>query len=374
MKLNRWFFNLHSITGLVTGLMLLLLGISGSTLVFMPEIDHYANRERLTVTAAPHQQRLSLDSMYRIITSRHAQLEGIAWTNPDEKNQAANFRLYGNDGNVQTYDLGLISIHPYTGQVIREGSYRDLATGLIYWVYQFHFCFQWGMPGILLTALMGISMLLSCITGIIIYRKHCWQVFTFRVKLSRKNWRTFSSGLHRIVGVWSLLPNMVLFFTGFWMNLFGFDVATWHRKQVAAPAPQVLHHSLDTLYAKSLQALPGLHVLSVYLPVQPGKPFRVSGSLSGQARILARAGNTISADVATGCIKSVSRLEDRSWGQLLEGMVHPLHTGNYGNTLIKMLYVFSGLLPGLLSITGGLLWYRKLHSRSHKGHRRVAVS
>ncbi|ASZ13808.1 PepSY domain-containing protein [Chitinophaga pendula] len=373
MKLNRWFFTIHSITGLATGLLLLLLGISGSILVFMPEIDHYANRERLAITAAPHQQRLPLDSLYRIITSRHTQLEGIAWTNPGEKDLAAEFRLYGNDGNVHTYDLGLTSINPYTGRVIREGSYRELATGLVYWIYQFHFCFQWGMPGILLTALMGIAMLVSCMTGIIIYRKHCWQVFTFRVKLSRKNWRTFSSGLHRIVGVWSLLPNMILFFTGFWMNLFGFDAATWQRKQVAAPAPQVLHQSLDVLYARSLQAIPGLHPVSVYLPVQPGKPFRVSGSLPGQPRIFAKAGNTVTTDVMTGRIKNISRLEERSWGQLLEGMVHPLHTGNYGDTLIKLLYVFFGLLPGLLSITGGLLWYRKLHSRSKRGHKQVVA-
>ena len=37
----------------------------------------------------------------------------------------------------------------------------------------------------------------------------------------------------------------------------------------------------------------------------------------------------------------------------------PLHFGNYGGPIIKILYFILGLTPGLLSITGFILWTRK---------------
>jgi uncharacterized iron-regulated membrane protein len=70
---------------------------------------------------------------------------------------------------------------------------------------------------------------------LVVYRKFIWKVLTFRVKVNRKNWRTISSDLHRIVGVWSLALNVIVFFTGFWMNLFAFEKKTWDNEVVPTP-------------------------------------------------------------------------------------------------------------------------------------------
>lgn len=369
MQWKRLLFKIHGITGLVTGILLTLLGLSGAALVFMPEIDRLANAHKTAVTPPAGATPLSLDSMYRIITARHPQAEGIAWTNPDKPGTAYQFRIYENDGNVHTYDLALTDIHPYTGAVIRDGSYRQFSPGFMFWLFQFHFSFQWGMPGTLLTALMGISMVISVFTGIIIYRKHCWRVFTFREKLNRKNRRTLTSGLHRIIGVWSLLPNTVIFFTGFWMNLFAFQPATWQRKSVAAPVPMQYPLSIDSLYAAGRQAMPELIPVHVYIPAQAGKKFRISGPVPGQAAIFGKSGNSVQADPVTGNITRITRLSEKTWQEKLEAVIQPIHVGSYGGIPVKILYVVLGLIPGLLSITGFLLYYKRKNKTGRQVHR-----
>jgi uncharacterized iron-regulated membrane protein len=66
---------MHGVTGLITGIFLILLGLSGSALVFMEELDHYTNRHLFQVkeTAA----KMSLDTIYHRITAQYPRLSGI---------------------------------------------------------------------------------------------------------------------------------------------------------------------------------------------------------------------------------------------------------------------------------------------------------
>lgn len=340
-------FALHSWLGLLSGVFLLLLGLSGSALVFLKEIDHTINAELLRVE--PTGPVLSLDTMYRKIGHDHPNLGGIAWLNPDAaRDEAYEFRLYQNDGKISTYDLGLININPYTGAVVRQGNLKDMNTGFMQWLVQFHWSFQLGIPGLLLTTIFGITMLLSIISGLIIYRKYVWKVLCFSVRINMNNWRTISSGLHRVVGVWALAFNVILFFTGFWMNMFSLDPGYWKRQLLALPHNTLSLQSVDDLLKTAKKSMPDLVPASVYLPTQPGKDFKVSGMVEG-----------VTIDPANGRIKSARRFAEMGIAEKLEAIVHPLHVGNFGGTPIKLLYVVIGLLPGLLSITGALLWWRK---------------
>ncbi|ACT93460.1 PepSY-associated TM helix domain protein [Dyadobacter fermentans DSM 18053] len=352
-------FRLHSWLGLFTGIFLILLGLSGSVLVFRTELDQYFNAELLHVTPVDHAATDQvLKRCYENITSRYPNLDGIAWVNPDaEPADAYNFRIYFNDTRLFTYDLGLISFDPHTGAVLREGPSSEFTPSFIEWLFQFHFSFQLGIPGAALTAFFGITMLLSLITGAIVYRKMLWRVICFRVKINRKNWRTISSDLHRIVGVWSLLLNAVIFFTGFWMNLFAFKAKTWENEQVATRPNTLMAASPDRMYREALAAMPDLQPTYVYLPTQPARKFEVRGYAAGESRIWGSS-NSVRVDQQTGEIVQVTRLADKPLGERIEATFFPLHVGNFGGIAVKILYAIIGLTPGLLAVTGFLLWWR----------------
>ena len=365
MKLNRQLFKIHSWLGLVNGFFLILLGLSGSALVFKKEIDNWANKELLTVVA--NKERLPLDYFYKDIARRYPAIDGIAWLNPDDgPNKAYNFRLYLNDARITSYDLGLISYNPYTGKVLRKGEMDDMEPSVIEWIYQYHFSLQLGVPGAAYVALLGICILASIITGIIIYKKYILKVLTFRLKINRKNWRTVTSDLHRIVGVWSLFFNTIIAFTGFWLNIFAFDANVWAKEVIPTKPNTLARHSLDSLYKQALVQMPDLLPDYVYLPTQPEKKFIVRGLVKGEGQIWA-GNNSVQFNALTGELIGINRIADEPFWNKIEATLYSLHIGSYGGLPIKIIYVIIGLTPGLLSITGFVLWRRRRRKNKYSG-------
>jgi uncharacterized iron-regulated membrane protein len=360
-RIKRSLFRLHSWLGLGSGIFLMLLGLSGSILVFRTELDHFFNKEILHVV--PQEGGLprgGLARCYSVITDKYPNLDGIAWLNPDAKpDEAYDFRIYYNDTRLLTYDLALISFDPYTGAILREGPASKFTPSFIEWLFQFHFSFQLGIPGAALTAIFGITMLLSLITGAIVYKKMIWKVLTFRIKINRKNWRTITSDLHRIVGVWSLLLNAVIFFTGFWMNMFAFKPKTWQNELVPTYPNTVIAIPPDQMFRQALDVAPYLEPTYVYLPTQPARKFEVRGYEKNQWKLWG-AGNSVRMDQQTGDILQVNRLADKPLGERIEATFLPLHIGNFGGIPVKVIYVIIGLSPGLLAITGFMLWWRRI--------------
>lgn len=357
MKTSRLLFRIHSYFGLITGIFLLLLGLSGSALVFMEELDEWLNQDLLTVQAQA--KPLPLDSLYQKITQRYPRLDGLAWINPSARaNEAYNFRLYTTDGKLHTYDLELITLNPYTAEVLREGRYDQFQSGIMQWLFQFHFSFHLGAPGAALTAIFGLSMLVSILTGLIVYRKFFWKALTFRVKIKWKNWRTASSDLHRVVGVWALLFNAIIFFTGFWMNLFALDSTYW-KAEMQAPRVNIrIEQSFDDMWTKAQKAMPELRPTYVYFPTQADRNFNIIGKKPGDWALFG-ASNAVIVDPKKRAIIAISTLDKATWSEKLEAVVFPLHVGSFGGLPIRILYVLIGLSPGLLSITGFMLWWRR---------------
>lgn len=357
---NTWLrrlFRLHSWLGLLTGLPLLLLGLSGSALVFKPELD------RLLVPRAaavpPGRPRVPLDSLYRRLGRQHPALKSMAIEHfPQGAGDSYEFRLYGNDGNPNTYDLASVNVDPHTGRVLRAGPYSGLAGGFFNWLYQFHFCFQLGMWGILLTAGLGGALLASVLTGAVVYRKHLGAVLRLRAPLRRHNWRVLASDAHRYVGTWALLLNALIFFTGFWMNLFGFDPAAWQAQRQPAPANTLMPRSVDALLATARAANPALEPTKVRLPTQPGRNFSVIGRLPGH-ELPWGPSVTVEVDPVTGRVVANRNIRAAAWAEQWEVLVGPLHFGTFGGWPTRVLYVLVGLTPGLLALTGFALWYRR---------------
>jgi LPXTG-motif cell wall-anchored protein len=70
-------------------------------------------------------------------------------------------------------------------------------------------------------------------------------------------------------------------------------------------------------------------------------------------------GNSVQFDGQTGQFLSQTTFQDLSLWQQVKATFYPLHIGNFGGVVLKALYIIIGLTPGLLSITGFLLWRRR---------------
>jgi uncharacterized iron-regulated membrane protein len=113
------------------------------------------------------------------------------------------------------------------------------------------------------------------------------------------------------------------------------------------------------MYSQTLLAMPDLEPTYVYLPTQPARKFEVRGYIKDQWKFWGSS-NSVRTDQQTGEILTISRFSEKPLGERIEATFFPLHVGNYGGLAVKILYVIIGLTPGLLAITGFLLWWRRL--------------
>lgn len=253
-----------------------------------------------------------------------------------------------------------ILLNPYTGKILQQYANTDHFTGYVLYL---HFTLLNGKTGATIILIAGIGLFLSVLTGLFIYRNAVIKVLTFRVKLEWQNRTRRWRNLHRIIGVWALLFNLLIAFTGFMMELKVLD----SRKSPKAPLTAVpFSGDYEPLLMKAQVSIPGFKIMGVRPPKKAGDPIRILG----HARESAFFGEYSSSVFinADGTVKKTVNFSKASFGDKFNACIAPLHFGNYGGILLKIIYSLLALTPGVLSVSGFLIWYRrkyiiKIHNR-----------
>ena len=358
-KIYKTLFKVHSWLGLITGIFLLIVAVTGSLLVYQDELDKWLNRDVLTVEPSPN--RLSLDSIVQIVREKFPR---AAATNilhfPEDERDVYEFRLYDNaveKDHGHRWDLYVVDIDPYTGDIVRQGNHRDFSL-LIQWMHTFHYSLHAGSYGILILAIVCLTLFASIITGIIVYRKYIIKVLLFRVPIKFKNWRTASSDLHRVIGVWCIVLNILIFYSGLEMNWTGFDPDLWETYKAQQKLATHLT-SLDSVIERVQTEQPGFYIRYFYIPFVEGEKITASGDIPGTPLIIMRGASRISFDPHSGDVAEVYNVNKQSFGTKVAASTYSFHVGSFAGHFSRILYIFVGLSPGVLAITGFILWWRR---------------
>ena len=210
MRLSKRLFRIHSWLGLVSGACVLVFFVTGAILVFGVELNRWERPDLFKVS--PQGTYQSYDALYRsALQQRPAYFIYSLRYIPQKSDETIEMRIY----DPKSKEYGLLSQNPYTGEILGE-SFNSTVYDIL---LKLHYTFYLGRVGELLAGIFALALLGSVFTGAIVYRKNIGKVLLFRVKLKLTNWRILSSGLHRILGVWALLFNVILGFSGFYMML-----------------------------------------------------------------------------------------------------------------------------------------------------------
>ncbi|TKB72325.1 MAG: PepSY domain-containing protein [Nitrospira sp.] len=349
------FFTLHQWVGLVVGLFVISASLTGSALVYWQELDHWWNHDRLTVT--PTGTPLPLDELARIARTRHPDATGmiILWfpTRPDDSYE---FRLYFDKHDYGMDGSAVLNLDPYSGTVLRDGSHRD-PSHVMQWLLTFHYSVHLGLIGVLWMGLITVAVGVSLVTGIWLYRKHFLSVVLCRKRVHWANWRTAAFGLHGIAGVWTLFFVAAIFFSGFLMNRTAFDPETWATRTYQ-PAPAT-GASVGAMLAQSRDVFPGFVVRSMYIPFVTGDTVRVSGDVPGTSPLLGFGASAVAFDPLTGEVVERIDINHQSMWTKFETVAYAFHIGTFAGEPSRLLYVFVGLAPALMAMTGFVLWWKR---------------
>ncbi|MCZ8094776.1 MAG: PepSY-associated TM helix domain-containing protein [Acidovorax sp.] len=369
--LNRLFV-LHSWAGIVTGLLMFIVCFSGSVVVFKNEIDLWANPSLAQLPRAD--KPAPLDTVLAQLHTHYpgAMVETIALPDAINPHYFAFVREPGAPASTRTK----VALRSDTGAVV-----GPVDSQLGQYLRMLHVFLFFGPRWIV--GFLGAAMLVLIATGIVIHRKIMAELFTQRWGRSL---RVVMSDLHKCVGIWGLGFHILIAGTGAWMGLaplfeqsFKYlttpapastpqaaadsAAAPSRKAAAAAPAPMV---SLDTLYANAQQAAPGLQAR--YASLQRWGTASASVAFTGtlQGHLLSTA--RVEANAATGALTRVHDPRTQGFWSQFNGLMEPLHFGDFGGLTLKWLYFVLGMTPAFLSISGTLIW---LDSRQQR-HRTAA--
>lgn len=336
---NREILKYHSYAGLIVGLFLVLMGISGAILVFQHDIEDYQWKEYSEIEdySGLHID-LGIKSIQRQYPDWDTRLMHF------DENEALIFNLR------KPTERLFVFVHPSTGEIIKEIS--ELTT-FTRWLLKFHYSFQAGPIGRILVFIVGVIFLFSLLTGIYLYRKSVIKTLFCSTRLNLKTKRTLYSSLHRIVGTWALLFNLVLVITGVFL---AWTVAASGLNPPAAPQTPSVDAPVDHLLEQIEQDYPDFTPTYIRLPLNPKGSLTVYGLFDDDAFYYSEFYNSIRANFNSGEIIGVTRVQEADLKTKFSSTLIPLHFGQYGGIWTKILYCLVGLSGPFLSITGFLIW------------------
>jgi uncharacterized iron-regulated membrane protein len=291
-RLRRVLFWLHLAAGVIVGVVVAVMSVTGAAMAFEAQIRDYAERGSRVVTPAADGARLPVDELIKRAQAARPGQQVSAFVVPADPAAAVRISLGREDG---------VHVNPYTGEVrplAGQGTVQTLA-----FLLRVHRWLGAGEEsrevGKAITGVANAAFFFLAITGLILWFPRRWVMKVVRNTL----W--FRGGLggrardfnwHNVIGFWSLLPLFVVTFSGMMISyrpvsnlIFTLagekppapGPAAAPAVTVPAPAPGAQRLPLETLLATARERVPTYTSLNV----------RMGGAGRGGARPGERGGD-----------------------------------------------------------------------------------
>lgn len=364
---RNWAFTLHRYLGLAMGFVLIIVGLTGSLLVFQKEFNNFLVAQQFG-SISPQEVPLSLELVVNTVKAEYDLSRKDLKLNklyvPSEPDEPIMFAFTTPNGK------GIdVFVNPYTGGVMGERS--DTTPILI--LYQLHYALMAGDIGIAIVGITAFLLLVVSITGIILWPGWRKLIAGFKIKWNAHSKRV-NFDIHKVVGMIAAIFLTLTAFTGFCWNFYDFAepiiyAVTFTKQQpkpVSVPQPSPFPLQLTKQLKIGEAALPGGRIRSISFPSKPEDTLILGFKLPQENA--ERGQSNVYLDQYTGKILRVDNALKMPLGDRILNSFTPLHYGTFGGLSTRIFYVFVGFSPLILFITGFVMYqhrYRK-KSVSHK--------
>ena len=346
-------FYCHRYIGLAIGLILIIVGLTGSLLVFNREINAILVKQQYE-KVVPQSQRLSLDEIAKSVNKNYDK-------KPDYQIHQIDLHF---DPNI--YLVRLINsddkqlevfVNAYTGKVLsdrpRDKTFFDR-------VYSLHYQLFAGNIGMAIVGVAALFLFLLTVTGLVLWNG--WRNFLagFKVKLNaskkRKNY-----DIHKVVGIIALAFLAMISISGFCWNFYEQTEPIIYSLTFTPKPPEVESTptgketiAIDEVVQQANITIPEAKATFISLPTEPDEVFTVYMKQPQDAQYFA---NKVEIDRYSGEVLHFVNSQTAGLGDRIINVMTPMHYGTFGGLPTRILYVFIGLSPTVLFITG-LTMYR----------------
>jgi uncharacterized iron-regulated membrane protein len=351
--IRRALLLLHLCCGLTVSVYAVLIGVTGSLLVFRAELtalefpEFHSGELRLPAVGPDLALAKAREAFpgFRPLT--------VTWPHAGQPSWMV-YVLKGREAREVFVDL-------QTGQI--AGS-RDPRSGWTGGLAQLHANLWAGRTGSLLNgygacavATLGLSGIWLWLTGAGKWRSRLQIDFY-------AGWRKLAWQLHHSTGIVSVAFVLLLSVTGTYFVWSSAYVRAVERAFGRSREPSVPRHPrpallpIAALAERGARAIPGLPIHRVQVVESALQPVRVTlreGAPAEFHRV-----STVFLDPVTGDVLGELRLAARPFGDSLLAWFSAAHFGIFGGLPVRILWAATGLAFPVMSVTGFLMWWRRV--------------
>ena len=385
-SVRKLFNDIHLYAGLISGLIVIAVCLSGTIYVYNTEIREAADSERYFVEDSG--ERKSLDELKSSVeSSLQGEVVGLSVYQGSDRTVQFNVKKEGEERPTTYY------VNPYTAEILADNAEKTSTEEFMGYMFSLH---RWLLLdkieepilesmgnrdlGRFINGVATLLFLLGVITGLVIWfpqKVKNWKQ-GLKVKWSG-NWKRVNHDLHNTLAFYSLIALFIMAATGpFWSyqwyregwqktwDIYQAPAAEGNRsenregedknQEEMAPIP-MRPISLDQVLAVSNLELNYPGNTRISLPSKAGEDISISKSRTG---FFAKAGSDqLTLEPFLLNVKEAKLFSDLPVRQQIGRSVKSLHTGEIFGQFTKFLWFLGCLIATSLPITGTLIWWNK---------------
>lgn len=343
---------IHLWLGLISGLVVFIVAVTGSIYCFEEEIRSVTNKNLLEVAQEDRPQK----NISEIIL-----IAQEAFPKPSIKN----IRVKSDpEASVEVIlkDKTSIYINPYSGKILGSGN-RD--TDFFGTVLRLHRSLLLGEPGKIITGTSATIFIIMLISGIILWwpKSKSNRKAKFSLKKNAKLPRKIYD-LHSVLGfyaawilIFSATTGIIWSFdwaenTMYWLANSKKDVRRMHSKEIGATDFQV-----DIILANAKSLSPEAKDYFLNMPEDSTGVYKVNLQYANGGFF--RKSDQFVYDRYTGELLQSKYFKTESTGEKIKATNYNIHTGKALGLPGQFLVFFAALIAASLPVTGFLIWWKK---------------
>ncbi len=372
-KLKKILRKIHLWLGLASGIVVLIMAITGAIYVFSYEIKSILHKENETIKVPINKQRVSLTKMVEKASAQFNdkyQFQNISI--PNFPNRTVSISFIERDNNAFGYWNYIkfnktVHFNPYTGEIVHIENSKWEFFNVVLSIHMTlflgyndvsHYIVVWSM----------YVFIIMLITGLILW----WpkkikqkQKFWFRWKKS-SNRKRKNYDLHQILGFYTSFIALLIALTGLMWASKSFNTSVkWianggknipYKEISKAKKITTVEKPLDEILKSVETNIPESKYILIRRHPKPSIPY-IARSYVNESLNYTRV--EMYYDKKTAELLDVKQFEDKNKGEKLQTLNYDLHVGSIGGITTKILFFIISVFIGSLPVTGFFIWWKR---------------
>ena len=377
---RKFWLNIHLYFGLITGMFFIVIGITGSLLVFEQPLDEWLNKELMTPPVYSQQNAQMPIDVIMQAALKAVPSNGRAINLDFPKHEGTAFVLWFeqiSSSNSEDLERHQIFINPYTADIMGQRLLIDFKhiwrDPLVDFILRLHYSLGLASVGMNIVGFMGLGLLCTIFTGLLLWwpasLKQLKKVFSIKWKSSAER---FNYDLHKSFGALSFIILLLLIVSGLYLVFPKYGQGLIEKFSPIAPAWPLYQSTVENQTRQSMSLRDILAIADSHFPESKYRYIIFPTGADGVYEVGKTAMNEpnqrhpsyrIWIDPYTGKIFEIRNDTLSSAGDTFIKWLYLFHTGEAFGLTGQLIVLFMGFVPLLLYVTGFKRWQQKLRVR-----------